>query len=764
MSVIKEIYPVEGMSCASCAGSIQSLLTATPGIKEAGVNLAGENVVLEYDPETISLEEIEKSVGKLGYKLITDKNLTQKDREDAQSVRLKKLRNNTILSVALSVPVFMIAMFFHQMPYANQIMMVLTIPVIAWAGREFFIIAWKRAIHLSSNMDTLVALGTGTAFIYSTFNTVFPQYFHSRGLHPHVYFEAAAVIISFILLGRFFEERSKRRTTLAIKKLMNLSVKTARVIRNGIEKEMLISKIRVGDILVIRPGEKIPTDGKVTEGRSFIDESMITGESVPVEKKPGDQVIGSTVNQAGGLKIEASRVGNETMLAQIIRLVQEAQGSRAPVQKLVDKIASVFVPVVIAISLITFLSWFYLGTDHNAPFALLNAIAVLVIACPCALGLATPTALMVGIGKAAEHGILIRDAQSLEIAQKLDTIVLDKTGTITRGKPEVTNIYWDSKIENGVIADTLDFRSAIAAIEKRSEHPFAHALVDYLSGEFLLDPEIIAFESNSGKGVSAFVGKDSYHIGSRTYIQESGGTFSDYLLEKDEYLRTQAHSLIYVAVNREVVVLFTITDSIKPSSREAVADLKAMGIRIHMLTGDTVAIASHMAAQAGIDYYKAEVTPAGKAEYVKTLKQKGLTVAMVGDGINDSPALALADIGIAMGTGTDIAMESAQITLIRGDLEKLVNMIRLSRLTVKTIRQNLFWAFFYNAISIPVAAGILYPFTGFLLNPMIAGAAMAFSSVSVVTNSLRMKGKKIIAEEPRSARSNIFIAGSPAIR
>lgn len=764
MSVIKEIYPVEGMSCASCAGSIQSLLTATPGIKEAGVNLAGENVVLEYDPETISLEEIEKSVGKLGYKLITDKNLTQKDREDAQSVRLKKLRNNTILSVALSVPVFMIAMFFHQMPYANQIMMVLTIPVIAWAGREFFIIAWKRAIHLSSNMDTLVALGTGTAFIYSTFNTVFPQYFHSRGLHPHVYFEAAAVIISFILLGRFFEERSKRRTTLAIKKLMNLSVKTARVIRNGIEKEMLISKIRVGDILVIRPGEKIPTDGKVTEGRSFIDESMITGESVPVEKKPGDQVIGSTVNQAGGLKIEASRVGNETMLAQIIRLVQEAQGSRAPVQKLVDKIASVFVPVVIAISLITFLSWFYLGTDHNAPFALLNAIAVLVIACPCALGLATPTALMVGIGKAAEHGILIRDAQSLEIAQKLDTIVLDKTGTITRGKPEVTNIYWDSKIENGVIADTLDFRSAIAAIEKRSEHPFAHALVDYLSGEFLLDPEIIAFESNSGKGVSAFVGKDSYHIGSRTYIQESGGTFSDYLLEKDEYLRTQAHSLIYVAVNREVVVLFTITDSIKPSSREAVADLKAMGIRIHMLTGDTVAIASHMAAQAGIDYYKAEVTPAGKAEYVKTLKQKGLTVAMVGDGINDSPALALADIGIAMGTGTDIAMESAQITLIRGDLEKLVNMIRLSRLTVKTIRQNLFWAFFYNAISIPVAAGILYPFTGFLLNPMIAGAAMAFSSVSVVTNSLRMKGKKIIAEEPRSARSNIFIAGSPAVR
>lgn len=765
MSVIKEIYPIEGMSCASCAGSIQTLLSATPGIKDAGVNLAAENVMVEYDPEKISLEEIEKSVGKLGYRLLTAKNITHKMQEDSQDRRLRKMRNNTIFAILLSIPVFAISMFFHHIDYANWIMFMLTIPVIGWAGREFFVIAWKRAMHLSSNMDTLVALGTGTAFIYSSFNTIFPGYFLSHGLVPHVYFEAAAVIISFILLGRFFEERSKRNTTVAIRKLMNLSVKTARVIRNGEEKEMLITKIRIGDILLIRPGEKIPTDGNVTEGRSFIDESMITGESVAIEKKPGDAVIGSTLNQAGSLKMVAGKVGNDTMLAQIIRLVQEAQGSRAPVQKLVDKIASVFVPVVIGLAIITFFVWFFFGEGtSNVPFALLNAIAVLVIACPCALGLATPTALMVGIGKAAENGILIRDAQSLEIAQKLDAIVLDKTGTITRGKPEVTEVFWDRRLEDGVMIDTLPMRSSIQSIEKRSEHPFARALVDHLGKTYVEDLSVVGFENSSGKGVSAFVGKDTYHIGSKTYILENGGVFPDYLLEKDTYLRTQAHSLIYVSLNREVIALFTVTDTIKDSSRDAVASLKAMGMQVHMLTGDTVAIASHMAAQAGIDFFKAEVTPAGKAEYVKGLKDKGLKVAMVGDGINDSPALALADIGIAMGTGTDIAMESAQITLIRGDLKKLVNMVKISRLTVKTIHQNLFWAFFYNVISIPIAAGILYPFTGFLLNPMIAGAAMAFSSVSVVTNSLRMKRKRLSHGEIQQENKTPLIEPIPIVR
>ncbi|MGE5424174.1 MAG: heavy metal translocating P-type ATPase [Syntrophothermus sp.] len=742
MSIVKEIYPVQGMSCASCAGSIQSSLSATPGVKEAGVNLAAENVVVEYDPDKISIQDIEKAVSNLGYKLVTDKNVTREMQEDAQSRRLKMMKRNTIIAVTLSLPVFIIAMFFHHMPFANWIMFALTLPVVVYAGREFFVIAWKRALHLSSNMDTLVAMGTGTAFLYSTFNTFFPRVFLSAGLEPHVYFEAAAVIISFILLGRYFEERAKRRTTSAIKKLMSLGVKTARVIRNGVEKEMLISKIRIGDILVIRPGEKIPTDGVVTGGRSYVDESMITGESVPVEKKTGSKVIGATVNQAGSLEMTAEKIGSETMLAQIIRLVQEAQGSRAPVQKLVDKIASVFVPVVIGIAIITFFAWYFFGPAGSA-FALLNAIAVLVIACPCALGLATPTALMVGLGKAAANGILVRDAESLETARTLNAIVLDKTGTITRGKPGVTNVYWDRKLQDGVQLDTLEIRSAIRSIEKRSEHPFAAALVECLEKDFTEELSVVSFESSSGKGVSAFVGKDVYHIGSRTYIQENGGVFSDYLLEKDNWLRSRANSLVYVARNREVIVLFTITDTIKPTSREAVATLRDMGLQVHMLTGDTVAIASHIAQEAGIDFFKAEVSPQGKADYVKNMKEQGLKVAMVGDGINDSPALALADIGIAMGTGTDIAMESAQITLIHGDLERLVKMVKLSRQTVQTIRQNLFWAFFYNVISIPIAAGILYPLTGFLLNPMIAGAAMAFSSVSVVTNSLRMKTKKI---------------------
>jgi Cu2+-exporting ATPase len=471
---------------------------------------------------------------------------------------------------------------------------------------------------------------------------------------------------------------------------------------------------------------------------------MITGESVPVEKKPGDRVIGSTVNQAGSLQMTAEKIGAETMLARIIKLVQEAQGSRAPVQKLVDKIASVFVPVVIGIAVLTFVIWYFAGNGPSGvPFALLNAIAVLVIACPCALGLATPTALMVGMGKAATYGILVRDAEGLEIAQSLNAVVLDKTGTITRGKPEVTGIYWDRKLEEGVRVDTLEVISAIKAIEKRSEHPFAAALVDHLSKDFTEDVPVIGFESASGKGVSAFVEKDCYHIGSRTFIQENGGVFSDYLTEMDADLRSRANSLVYVAKNRQVIALFTITDTIKPSSREAVRALKDMGMEVHMLTGDTVAIASQISGEAGIDYFKAEVSPAGKADYVRMLKEKGLKVAMVGDGINDSPALALADVGIAMGTGTDIAMESARITLIHGDLEKLVKMVRLSRQTVQTIKQNLFWAFFYNVITIPIAAGILYPFTGFLLNPMIAGAAMAFSSVSVVTNSLRMKSKRV---------------------
>lgn len=743
MAIKKEIYPVEGMSCASCAASISSSLSAAKGVQDANVNLASENVMVEYDPDEIGLPEMEKIVGSLGYRLITSKDYTREMHQDAQTLRLRKLLFKTIVAVGLSIPIVIIAMIFHGIPYSNWIMMGLSLPVLLWCGNEFFVIAAKRARHFSSNMDTLIALGTGIAFLYSAFNTIFPGYMLSHGLEPHVYFEASSVIISFILTGRYFEERAKRKTSDAIRKLMNLGVKTARVIRNGEEKEMLITKIRIGDILVIRPGEKIPTDGKVTEGTSFIDESMITGEPVPVEKTSGDAVIGGTINQAGGLKMVAEKIGEGTLLAQIIRLVQEAQGSRAPIQRQVDKIASYFVPVVIVIAILTFLVWFFVQPGNGMAFAFMNSIAVLVIACPCALGLATPTALIVGLGKAAEHGILVRDARSLETACKLEVIVLDKTGTITKGKPEVSEIVWEENGEKNTMENREEIEAAVLSLESRSEHPFAHAVVNFLSEKNHQKSTIVGFESSSGKGVTAFMGKDVYHVGSKTYILENGGSFRSYLTEKDKILRSQNYSLVYVARNREVVALLLVSDTLNPSAVMAISALTRMGKDVHMLTGDTVAMASHIARQAGIIHFKAEISPSGKADYIRQLKEQGKLVAMVGDGINDSPALALADIGIAMGSGTDIAMESAPITLIKGDLGKIVTAINLSRETVKTIRQNLFWAFFYNVISIPIAAGLLFPFTGFLLNPMIAGAAMAFSSVSVVTNSLRLKRARL---------------------
>ncbi len=741
--IVKEIYPVEGMSCASCAASIDSMLSAQEGIHSSSVNLAAENVTIEYDPGILTPDQISQVVSNLGFHLITDKNYTSDQHQDAIDRRLKKLRFKTIMAVLFSIPVVMIAMVFHHMPYAAWIELVLTIPVISWFGQEFFVIAVKRARYLSTNMDTLVAMGTGTAFLFSLFNTLFPQFLLSHGFEPHVYYEAATVIISFILLGRYFEEKAKRKTSDAIKKLMGLGVKTARVIRNGIEKEMLISKIIKGDTLVIRPGEKIPVDGKVTEGSSVIDESMITGEPVPVEKNPGDVVIGATINQSGSLKMVAEKVGSDTMLAQIIRLVQEAQGSKAPVQKQVDKIASVFVPIVISIAALTFLIWFFFPPSSilhplssGLPFSFLTAIAVLVIACPCALGLATPTALMVALGRAASQGILIRDAQSLQNACRLNALVFDKTGTITKGKPEVTGTWWDSTITD---PGKELISNAIVAIESRSEHPLAGALMNYFRRDDNPSDLLAGFENTSGKGVSAFAGKDVFHIGSKTYVLENDCQFSEYLQEKDKELRKQSGSLVYISRNRKTELIITVTDTLKPTSASTIAELKKMGIQVHMLTGDTVAMASHIAMECGIDHYKAEISPSGKADYILQLKEQGLIVGMVGDGINDSPALALADTGFAMGTGTDIAMESAQITLIKGDLEKVITAIRLSRKTVKIIRQNLFWAFFYNIIMIPLAAGILYPFTGFLLNPMIAGAAMAFSSVSVVTNSLRLR-------------------------
>ncbi|MCX6284934.1 MAG: heavy metal translocating P-type ATPase [Bacteroidetes bacterium] len=742
MKTIKEIYKVEGMSCTACASSVNSMLSSVEGVITANVNFANQTVLVEFDPEKASPKQLGDAVAKIGYSLVTDKALMA-DEEAGEARRLQKARINLFSSFAFAIPVFIISMFLPGLPYRNWIMLVLSCPVMFWFGREFFVIAWKRARYLSTNMDTLVAMGSGTAFLYSLYNTFFPSSAGPAGMASQLYYEAAVVIISFILLGRFLEERARSKTSSAIRKLINLGVKTARVIRNGEEKEVLISKVRIGDIVVIRPGEKIPVDGNVTEGESLVDESMITGESVPVTKKTGDMLIGATLNQSGSLLMLAGKIGEQTVLAQIIRLVQEAQGSRAPVQKTVDRIASVFVPVVISIAVLTFISWLVFFPGMGLSHAITTAVSVLIIACPCALGLATPTAIIVGLGKAAEHGILIKDAQSLEEFCKLDLLVLDKTGTITTGKPSVSELRWD---ESNPLQKEVreEVSAAVASIEWRSEHPYALALCEYLNVSRNTDNTVTGFESLTGKGVSGFYGENQYHIGSPTYVADKGCSVPAGFVEYQQLLRKQAFSVVLIAQNFRVLAVAAISDSIKPGSAAAVQELKEMGLEIHMLSGDSVAISSQVASKTGIDYFKAEASPVEKSEYIREKRKSGLRVGMVGDGINDSPALALADLGIAMGTGTDIAIESASIILLKGDLTKLAMALKISRQTVQTIKQNLFWAFFYNVISIPVAAGLLFPFTGFLLNPMIAGAAMAFSSVSVVSNSLLLKTRKIV--------------------
>lgn len=738
MSLVKEKYEVEGMTCASCASSVESILSHVEGVKSANVNFADSSVLVEHEPGIAPDDKLQEAVKSIGYNLIVDGQETAASQEEKEARKLKEAKFKLVLATGLSIPVLVIAMFFPSMPYADWIMLVLSIPVVFWSGKDFFIIAYKRAKHFSANMDTLIALGTGAAFAFSAFNTFFPEYLISRGLEPHVYYEVAAIIVALILLGRYFEERAKSRTSAAIKKLINLGVKTARVVREGKEIEVAISEVQRGDTILIRPGEKVPVDGRISEGKSVIDESMITGESIPVEKEPGDTVIGATINKTGSFKMVAERVGSETMLAQIIKLVQEAQGSKAPIQKLADAISAVFVPIVIVIAIISFVVWGVWGPEPQITFAIITSVTVLIIACPCALGLATPTAIMVGIGKGAENGILIKDAESLELAHKLNVIAVDKTGTITQGKPEVTDMIWDVPIER-----RNEISNVILSIESQSEHPLALAVVNHLKKENSESLALESFESITGKGVKASFGNEVFLIGNRRLLEENKIETSSALKEKIDQLSQEAKTVVYVAQHNEAVALIGIADTIKETSKAAILALQKMGLKVHMLTGDNQQTAEAIGRQAGVDHIKAEVLPADKAEYVKKLQSEGLKVAMVGDGINDSPALAQADVGIAMGTGTDIAIESAEITLIKGDLEDIVKAIKLSKETVKTIRQNLFWAFIYNLIGIPIAAGVLYPFTGFLLNPMFAAAAMAFSSVSVVTNSLRLKARSL---------------------
>ena len=733
----RETFYVTGMSCAGCAMSVEQVLSQSKGVKEAKVNFAASMVMVEYDESVVTPTDLQEAVQAAGYDLILEEE-TESDIEIRQRKEYHKLRQNTIGAIVFSLPVFIIGMFFMHMPYGDWIMLICTVPVILVFGRHFYINAWQQLRHGRANMDTLVAVSTGIAFLFSLFTTIYPQYWTSRGLEAHVYYEAAAVIIALILLGRLLESRAKAGTSAAIRKLMGLQPQTViRVADDGTETEIPLKVIQEGDVLSVRPGERIPVDGTINTGVSFVDESMITGEPVPVEKVTGSKVFAGTVNQKGSFRFTAERVGNDTVLAHIIKMVQEAQGSKAPVQRLVDRIAGIFVPVIIGIAIITFVVWMWVGGGEAFTHALLTSITVLVIACPCALGLATPTAIMVGIGKGAENNILIKDAESLEELHKVGAVVLDKTGTITEGKPEVTGIYWNEGISAGI------YMPVLLELESQSEHPLAGAVVTYLTEMGITAGRDGSFESITGQGVRGRIAGKDYYIGNRRLLEAQSIVVSGELQDWVQELQLAGNTVVHFADEHKVLAVIGIADRIKPTSAEAVSRLKKMGVEVYMLTGDNAVTARAVADQTGIGKYQAEVMPSDKAEFVKSLQRQGIKVAMVGDGINDSQALAQSDVSMAMGRGSDIAIDVAKLTLITSDLNVIPKAIALSRQTTHAIRQNLFWAFIYNLIGIPLAAGVLYPCCGFLLYPMIAAAAMAFSSVSVVSNSLRIKAKKI---------------------
>ncbi|WOK08514.1 heavy metal translocating P-type ATPase [Imperialibacter roseus] len=733
----KESFPVTGMTCAACAVSVESMLANTKGVVGAGVNFATQTAWAQFDNTVASVEDLRQAVQSIGYDLIVDVEDPSEAQAQLQLEHYKSIKKRLTWSAILTLPVVVIGMFFMDWEAGKWISMALSAIILFYFGKNFFVVAWKQAKHGKANMDTLVALSTGIAFVFSVFNTVFPEYWHSRGIHAHVYFEAAVVIITFISLGKLLEEKAKSNTSSAIKKLMGLQPKTVKAIVDGEEVEIPISSVQEGYILIVRPGEKIPVDGEVAEGKSYVDESMITGEPVAVEKTAGAKVFAGTVNQKGSFRMVAKKVGGQTVLASIIKMVQEAQGSKAPVQKLVDKIAGIFVPVVLGISILTFIVWMIFGGDNAFTMALLASITVLVIACPCALGLATPTAIMVGVGKGAENNILIKDAESLELGHKVNAIILDKTGTITEGKPAVTEAIWlsDENLDN--------HKGILLSMESQSEHPLAEAVVNQLKEEKVAEGSITGFDSLTGRGVTATSGEEVYYVGNRKLVLEKNIIIDDSLSIEASKWQNKANTVVYFTDSKRVIAVLAIADKIKATSKEAIQTLQGRGIEVYMLTGDNNETAAAVSKQVGLKHFKAEVLPSEKAEFVKALQAEGKVVGMVGDGINDSHALAQADVSIAMGKGSDIAMDVAKMTLITSDLNVIPKALMLSKKTVMGIRQNLFWAFIYNLIGIPLAAGVLYPINGFLLDPMIAGAAMAFSSVSVVANSLRLKVAKI---------------------
>lgn len=738
MTEQKEIFYVVGMSCAGCASNVEQALAGREGVVEAKVNFAASTVMVVYDTASVTPADFQFTVREAGYDLVINDDQQENQADRLREQEYRKLKHKTVGAILLALPVFIIGMFFMHMPYGDWIMFAFTLPVLVIFGRSFFINAWRQLKHGQANMDTLVAVSTGIAFLFSLFNTLCPEYWTDRGLEAHVYYEAAAVIIALILLGRLMESRAKSNTSTAIRKLIGLQPKTViRILEDGTEQDIPIKAVQPGDILLVKPGDKIPVDGVVQEGVSFVDESMITGEPVPVEKLTGTHVFAGTINQKGSFRFMAEKVGNATVLAHIIKMVQEAQGSKAPVQRLVDKIAGIFVPVVMGIAVLTFIGWMLAGGDLAFTHALLTSVTVLVIACPCALGLATPTAIMVGIGKGAENNILIRDAESLEQLYKVTAVVLDKTGTITEGKPVVTDIFWNPQVE------TSHYLPVLLSIESKSEHPLADAVVMHLVNNGVTSSLKGEFESITGQGVRGTIDGKAYFIGNRRLLEAQGIS-----LDSSQDLQADACSLegktvVFFADEKQVVALIVIADQVKAGSVQAIRRLQEDGIDVYMLTGDNAITAKAVAGSIGLKHFRAEVMPQDKADFVKELQEKGQIVAMVGDGINDSQALAQADVSIAMGKGSDIAIDVAKITLITSDLNAIPKAWKLSRQTVAAIRQNLFWAFIYNLIGIPLAAGVLYPCCGFLLNPMIAAAAMAFSSVSVVSNSLRIKSKKI---------------------